>query len=106
MPLILNTSRSTGIPQNRERAYIVCFLNDNTYVDIPIPLVDENSILKANQSSFDLNGNKTESFLNNLKKNILEEKNNYKDFLENLITSIKSICIRTKTLKLVRQVVK
>lgn len=82
LPLILNTSRSTGIPQNRERAYIVCFLNDNTYVDIPVALVDENSILKASQSSFDLNGNKTESFLNNLKKNILEEKNNYKNFLE------------------------
>jgi DNA (cytosine-5)-methyltransferase 1 len=25
VPMILNTSTSTGIPQNRERAYIVCF---------------------------------------------------------------------------------
>jgi DNA (cytosine-5)-methyltransferase 1 len=82
IPLIVNTSSSTGIPQNRERAYIVCFLNDKTYINDPINLVNKKNLLMAQQNSFDLYGSRAERFLNNLTKNFLEEKKDYKDFLE------------------------
>ena len=81
VPMILNTSSSTGIPQNRERAYIVCFDNE-AKVEYEIQKLNN----KKNIAHSDLDyyeGTKSSQFLSHLKKNLLTERKTLDKFLEN-----------------------
>ena len=77
IPMILNTSTTTGIPQNRERAYIIGFKNEP---EISKQIMD---IGKLNQEEL-LTGKKKKSdfFLESFNKNLKKDKKSYKEYLE------------------------
>ncbi len=43
---VFNTYKLTGIPQNRERVFIVCFLFNKDYIDFSFPNENDNIVLK------------------------------------------------------------
>ncbi len=80
LPMILNTSSSTGIPQNRERAYIVCF-NGEPQVDYEIQKLNN----KKNISRVELDyfvGTRSSLFLNHFRKSLITEKKPIEKYLE------------------------
>ena len=72
VPMILNTSVSTGIPQNRERAYIVCFENEPEVNYKIQELNNEKNISRVELDYF--NGSKSSLFLTHFRKNLITEK--------------------------------
>lgn len=80
IPMILNTSTSTGIPQNRERAYIVCFKNEP---EVSYEIQKLNN--KKNISRIELDyfhGTKSSLFLTHLRKSLITKKKPLEKFLE------------------------
>ncbi len=81
VPMILNTSVSTGIPQNRERAYIVCFENEPEVNYKIQELNNEKNISRVELDYF--NGSKSSLFLTHFRKNLITKKKPLSKFLEN-----------------------
>ena len=80
IPMLLNTSTSTGIPQNRERAYIVCFQNES---EISYEIQYLNNDGKSSQNEFDyFPDSKSSIFLKEFKKNLIKTKKPLSNFLE------------------------
>ena len=78
--MILNTSTSTGIPQNRERAYIVCFKSEP---EVSYEIQKFNN--KKNISRIELDyfhGTKSSLFLSHLRKSLITKKKPLERFLE------------------------
>ena len=94
IPMILNTSTSTGIPQNRERAYIVCFKNEE---QVTYDLQYLNNRKNISKKEFDyFTGSKSSLFLNNLTKNLLAEKKSIEKYLEKNVTDEKYLYTKGK----------
>ena len=49
---VLDTAKITGIPQHRERIYIVCFRNEYDYKKFNMPSNEDNSVQKRNIDDF------------------------------------------------------
>ena len=83
IPMILNTSTSTGIPQNRERAYIVCFKNEG-HVTFAIQELHKKNM---SQQKLDLD-KKTKSslFLNKFRSSVFQNKNALDKYLDQSVT--------------------
>ena len=91
VPMILNTSTSTGIPQNRE-SYIVCFKMKQVTYDLQY-LNNERNIKKGIDY---FTGSKSSLFLNNLTKNLLAEKKSIEKYLEKNVTDEKYLYTKGK----------
>lgn len=84
IPMILNTSTSTGIPQNRERAYIVCFKNEKQ-VSYGLQYLNNRKNISIKEFDYFI-GSKSSLFLNNLTKNLLADKKTLEKYLEKNVT--------------------
>ena len=86
VPMILNTSSSTGIPQNRERAYIVCFKNEG-HISYDIQELHKKNL---SLEKLDLN-TKTKSsvFLNKFRSSLFQTKKPLVKYLEQSVSDTK-----------------
>ena len=83
IPMILNTSSSTGIPQNRERAYIVCFKNEG-HVTFDIQELHKKNM---SQQKLDLyKKTKSSLFLNKFRSSVFQNKNALDKYLDQSVT--------------------
>jgi DNA (cytosine-5)-methyltransferase 1 len=94
VPMILNTSSSTGIPQNRERAYIVCF-NNEAKVEYEIQKLNNKKNIAHSELDY-YEGTKSSQFLSHLKKNLLTERKTLDKFLENNVQDKKYLYTKGK----------
>jgi len=84
IPLILNTSTSAGIPQNRERAYIVCFSNEQ-HVGYDLQYLNSKKNISFEKLDY-FKGTNSSLFLTNLRKNLMADKKPIEKYLEKNVT--------------------
>lgn len=93
IPMILNTSSSTGIPQNRERAYIVCFKNEG-HISYDIQKLHKKDI---SQQKLDLDTKtKSAEFLNKFRSSVFQNKKSLSNYLEQSVSDSRYIYTKNK----------